>query len=125
MAKVLFIGQIPETVDFLDPALPAGTTAEKIQAGIKIAMTQMKERGWDADECMIPPNDGARLILEKQISAKNYDCIVIGGGLRVPPKSLQLFEIVLNTAHQFAPNAKIAFNTKPEDTADAAGRWIA
>ncbi len=46
--------------------------------------------------------------------------MVIGGGLRIPPKSLALFERVVNTVHKAAPAAAIAFNTRPEDTADAA-----
>jgi hypothetical protein len=30
----------------------------------------------------------------------------------------------VNTVHKAAPNASIAFNTRPEDTAEAAARWI-
>jgi hypothetical protein len=48
----------------------------------------------------------------------------IGGGLRLPPKNLQLFETVINAVHKAAPNASIAFNTRPEDTAEAAARWL-
>jgi len=47
-------------VDFSDPAIPPGLDAEKIHAGIAIAMTKMAERGWQADHCMIPP-DGYRV----------------------------------------------------------------
>jgi hypothetical protein len=50
--------------------------------------------------------------------------VVIGGGLRIPPKSLLLFEQLVNAVHRAAPNAAIAFNTSPPDTADAAARWI-
>jgi len=50
--------------------------------------------------------------------------VVIGGGLRVPPKGLMLFEKVVNAIHKGAPSAAIAFNTEPEDTAAAAGRWL-
>jgi hypothetical protein len=49
---------------------------------------------------------------------------VIGGGIRIPPKSLLLFEALINTVHKCAPHAFIAFNTRPEDTADAAARWL-
>ena len=52
------------------------------------------------------------------------DCVVIGGGLRIPPKSLALFETVVNTVHRAAPQAAIAFNTRPEDTAAAAARQL-
>jgi hypothetical protein len=50
--------------------------------------------------------------------------VVIGGGLRLPPKSTLLFEAVLNAVRKAAPYTPIAFNTRPEDTADAAARWV-
>ena len=31
---------------------------------------------------------------------------------------------VVNTVHKTAPNTSIAFNTVPEDSADAAARWL-
>jgi hypothetical protein len=58
------------------------------------------------------------------LEGRDRDCVVIGGGIRIPPNSLLLFESLLNTVHRLAPNGFIAFNTKPEDTADAAARWI-
>jgi len=125
MTRVLFVGQKPETVDYSDPAIPPGFNAEKINAGIAIAVAAIKERGWQADICMIPPDDTAGPILEKQMANATYGCVVIGGGLRLPPKSLWLFEKVVNAVHKAAPNAAIAFNTRPEDTAEAAARWLA
>jgi hypothetical protein len=124
MARVLFVGQKPETVDFSDPALPPGFNPEKINAGIAIGVAKLKEQGWDADTCMISPDETAAPMLETQLASASYDCVVIGGGLRLPPKSLALFEVVVNVVHKAAPNATIAFNTKPEDTADAAARWL-
>jgi hypothetical protein len=124
MTRVLFVGQKPETVDYSDPAIPPGFNAEKINAGIEIAVAKIKERGWQADICMIPPDDTAGPILEKQMASATYGCVVIGGGLRLPPKSLWLFEKVVNAVHKAAPNAAIAFNTRPEDTAEAAARWL-
>jgi hypothetical protein len=40
------------------------------------------------------------------------------------PESLGLFETVVNLVHKAAPNAAIAFNTRPEDTAEAAARQL-
>jgi hypothetical protein len=62
--------------------------------------------------------------LDKQLAGATYDCVVIGGGMRLPPKSPFLFETVVNAVHKAAPGAAIAFNTRPEDTAEAAGRWL-
>jgi len=63
-------------------------------------------------------------MLEHALKSATYDCVVIGGGLRLPPKSLTLFETVVNIIHKAAPSAVIAFNTKPEDTAEAAARQL-
>jgi hypothetical protein len=122
--RVLFIGEQPEAVDFTDPALPPGMTAEKIHAGIEKAMNDMAERGWHAELCLIQPGDSARRDVEQKLATAVYDCVVIGGGIRVPPKSLPLFEAVLNAVHHAAPGAFIAFNTSPENTAEAAGRAL-
>ena len=45
--------------------------------------------------------------------------------LRLPPRGLPLFEAVINAVHKAAPGAAIAFNTRPDDSADAAARWVA
>ena len=124
MTRILFVGQKPETVDFSDPALPPGFNAEKINAGIQVAVAGIAARGWQGDICMIAPDDTAIPTLRKQLSSAHYDCVVVGGGLRVPAGSLELFERVINTIHKAAPDAAIAFNTRPEDTADAAARQL-
>jgi hypothetical protein len=124
MTRVLFVGQAPETVDFSDPSLPPGFNAEKIQAGIDLAAAKIAERGWVGDICMITPDAAGISMLEKQLAAATYDCVVIGGGMRIPPKGLVLFEQVVNAIHKEAPGAAIAFNTRPDDTAEAAARWL-
>ena len=124
MTRVLFVGQDPKTVDFTDPALPPGLNAAKIQAGIDLAATKMAERGWTGDLCMISPDDAGIAMLEKQLANANYDCVVIGGGMRLPPKGLLIFEKAVNAIHKGAPGSAIAFNSKPEDTAEAAARWL-
>lgn len=35
-----------------------------------------------------------------------------------------LFEALVNAVHKAAPATAIAFNTSPQDTAQAAGRWL-
>lgn len=124
MKNVLFIGQKPDTVDFSDPALPPGLDAAKIQAGIAAGMKQITECGWHAELCLIRPDESARRAVEQKLADAPYDCVVIGAGIRIPPKSLMLFEALVNSIHKAAPGAFIAFNTNPEDTSDAAGRWI-
>ena len=38
---ILFVGLQPEAVDFSDPELPPGFNAEKIHAGIAVAMREI------------------------------------------------------------------------------------
>lgn len=122
--RVLFIGEEPESVDFSDPALPPGLTADKIHAGIELALDDMKGRGWDAQLCLVQPDASARATVERALSDQDFDCVVIGGGIRIPPKRLLLFEGLVNAIHSTAPGAAIAFNTSPENTATAAARWL-
>jgi hypothetical protein len=124
MSRVLLLGYDPETVDFSDPALPPGMTVEKVNAGIAVAMKQFADHGWEADVGLIRPDETAGPEVERQLASKSYDCVVIGAGVRLPPRGLALFEIVINAVHKAAPNAAIAFNTTPEDSADAAARWL-
>jgi hypothetical protein len=87
-------------------------------------MKQMTERGWRADLCFLQPDETAGPNVERMLKAQAYDCVVIGAGIRLPPQSLSMFEAVINAVHRAAPHAAIAFNTRPEDTADAAARWL-
>lgn len=125
MKRILFIGQEPETVDFSDPTLPPGLDAAKIHAGIALTMQQMADRGLQPDLCLVRPDPSAAAEeVARRLAATSYDCVVIGAGIRVPPKSLLLFETLINAVHRGAPDAAIAFNTNPQDTGDAAARWL-
>jgi len=43
--------------------------------------------------------------------------------VRIPPFE-RLFEAVINAIHHAARGAAIAFNARPDDSADAAARWL-
>jgi hypothetical protein len=124
MTRILLLGYDPDTVDFSDPALPPGMNAEKIHAGIEVAMKQFALRGWEADVGFIRPDESAGLTVERQLASASYDCVVIGAGVRLPPRLLSIFEVVVNAVRKAAPRAAIAFNTRPEDSADAAARCL-
>ena len=124
MTRVLLVGLQPEAVDYSDPALPPDMDAKKIQAGIDLGLKQMTDRGWQADVCLTQPDATAGPTVERRLGATTYDCIVIGAGVRLPPKNLLLFETIVNTVRKAAPNTSIAFNTVPEDSGDAAARWL-
>lgn len=124
MKRVLLVGFDPATVDYSDPALPPGMTAEKIHAGVKLALADMSERGWLAENCFINPDETTIPTVEHRLAAERYDCVVIGAGLRLPPRRLVLFEALVNAIHRTAPQTAIAFNSRPEDSGAAGARWI-
>jgi hypothetical protein len=123
MTSVLLIGIKPEAVDTSDPDLPPGMTQEKIAAGIDATLSDMKARGWKAGFCSILTDDSVEATIAASL-VEHWDCIVIGGGIRMPSRGLALFERVVNAVHYGAPKSPIAFNTSPDDTADAAARWL-
>lgn len=120
--RVLMVGYEPEVVDFSDPALPPGLNAEKIHQGIKVALEDMRSRGWTAEQCFIRPDDQAGPILKQMLTSGSYDCLVIGAGVRSWPRNLPVFEILINAAREAAPRVPIAFNTRPEDSGAAVER---
>jgi hypothetical protein len=83
MTRVLLVGYEPESVDFSNPALLPGMTAEKIRAGVTLALKQMTDRGWEGDVCYIRPDGAAEQTVERHLASANYACVVIGG----PPTS--------------------------------------
>jgi hypothetical protein len=79
---------------FSDPALPPGMTAEKVHAGVKVALSDFAGRGWQGEVCFINPDETAVPMVERCLAGDVYDCVVIGGGVRLPPNRLVLFEAV-------------------------------
>ena len=102
----------------------AGHERRENHTGITLALKQMADRGWHADLCLLRPDETAGPDVERSLKAQTYDCVVIGAGIRRPPRNLSILETVINAVHRAAPGATIAFNTHPEDSADAAARWL-
>jgi hypothetical protein len=71
MARVLLVGYDPDTVDYSDPALPRGMTPDKIGAGLSLALKQMTERGWEADLCLIRPDETAEKTVERHLASSD------------------------------------------------------
>ena len=106
MTRILLVGYDPDAVDFSDPALPSGMTAEKIRAGIAAALKQFAARGWEADVSFIRPDESAGPTVERQLGSTSYDCVVIGAGVRLPPRRLAFFEAVINAVHRARPRRR-------------------
>jgi hypothetical protein len=119
--SILAIGLDPSVVDL---SAHPGLTPELVRAWIDAQIEGLRGQGYEAESCLTDLGETAEAVVERALLARTYDCIVIGAGLREPPESLLLFERVLNLVHRLAPQSRIAFNTNPADTAEAAQRWI-
>jgi len=59
-------------------------TAEKIHAGVKLALADFAPQGWRAQNCFIKPDETAVPTVERCLADYVYDCVAIGAGLRLP-----------------------------------------
>jgi hypothetical protein len=123
--RVLVIGLDPDFIDFATPQIAAtGVTAEKIRAGLEGDGERLRAQGYPADVLWVDDGKTAHLVLRERLQAKQYDCVMIGAGLRTLPPYALLFEALVNVVHEAAPRAKFAFNTNPADTAEAVQRVV-
>jgi hypothetical protein len=123
MAKksVLAIGIDPALVDYT--ALPQ-FTPEMFRSYIDAQLERVRGLGYDVTSCLIDLGDTAEAVTAEALKSGDFDCVLIGAGLRQPPERLLLFEKIINLIHRLAPKASICFNTTPADTAEAVRRWI-
>lgn len=122
--RVLILGQDPDTVDFTDPALIPGMTAEKVRAGIDATVRQLRDAGYEVEQCYTDAGQTAEAVATALLQAQRFDCVMIGAGIRLPPSKLVLFEKLVNAVHRHAPGAVLCFNTRPDDSVEAVRRWL-
>ena len=124
--KVLTVGLEPSLINFADPAYAAfpGMTADKVMAGLNRDVASLEALGYDAAMCLVDFGETAEAVLRAALTNNAYDCIVIGAGVRLIAQNTPLFEKLVNIVHNHAPAAKLCFNTRPDDTADAVKRWV-
>ncbi|MBC8051023.1 MAG: hypothetical protein H7X92_12890 [Chitinophagales bacterium] len=121
---VLIIGEDPTSVDFSAPGAPLGMTAEKVTDGLNGSRDRLIDQGYDA-HILLTRGDDAERQLAEELGKRTYDVIVIGAGLRTLPPMAAQFEQIMNVLIKSAPHAKLAFNTKPDDSDQAALRHLA
>lgn len=124
MKQILIVGMNPHTIDFSQPGFLPGLTAEKVEMGLKAERENLKAAGCDSDMYLVDTGVLELSALAEQLKSKQFDGVMVGAGVRLPPSNFILFEKLINTVHDNAPNAKIIFNTNPHDTAASIQRWL-
>jgi hypothetical protein len=111
--NVLLIGFAPDSIPGFEP----GAVAASLDEGSR----RFAELGMAEDQCLIgfgEPDATAHATIVEHLAKKPYDCVVVGGGVRKPAELLGLFQAVVNLVHWHQPQAAIAFNSGPTDSAD-------
>ena len=124
--RVLVIGLQPALIDFSAPDYAAfpGLDAAKVLAGLTAAEEQLHRLGYDAQTCLVDFGESAEAVVLDRLRQARFDCVLIGAGVRTVARHFLLFEKLINLVHEHAPQAKLCFNTNPNDTAEAVRRWI-
>jgi len=124
--SVLIVGVQPTLIDFSDPDYAAypGMDAAKVLAGLKASEDSLTALGYDVQMCLTDFGETAEAVVRNRLEQKRFDCILIGAGVRTIAGKFLLFEKLINVVHAHAPQAKLCFNTKPTDTAEAVQRWL-
>ena len=119
--SVLIIGFEPTLLDY--STIP-DLDAAKVMALLKADEDHLRGLGYEAELCLTDLGKTAEAFVRDRLRQKQFDCILIGAGVRTIPKYFILFEKLINVVHEHASQAKLCFNTKPGDTAEAVQRWI-
>ena len=109
MKQILIVGMNPHTIDFSQPGFLPGLTAEKVLMGLKAERENLKASGCDSDMHLIDTGVLEMSALADQLKARQFDAVMVGAGVRLPPSNFILFEKLINTVHDNAPNTNITY----------------
>ena len=122
--SVLVVGLDPTLIDFSDPGYPPGMSAEKVFAGMRSSEDELTGLGYSVGTCLTDFGETAEAVVQNKLAEKQWDCVMIGAGVRVNPSNFILFEKLVNVVHEHAPQSKICFNQMPADIGQAVQRWL-
>ena len=119
--KIILIGLKPDVVDYTKWP---GLTPENLMMELETSETNLNSLGYDVQLCLIDLGETAEEVVTQKLTETKFNCVMIGAGVRTDPDQFLLFEKLINIVHNYAPDAKICFNTKPRDTVATVQRWV-
>jgi hypothetical protein len=122
--SVLIIGQDPALIDFSAVGAPPDMDADKVMQGVNGSRDRLERLGHDVRILLTRDAETVEAQVSAALRDHPYDVIVIGAGLRTLPPMADQFERLMNVLHEKAPQAKLAFNNRPDDSDKAALRWL-
>jgi hypothetical protein len=122
--SVLIIGEDPALIDFSAPGAPPNMDADKVMRGLNGSRDRLEHAGHDARILLTRDAETVEAQVSEALRDHHYHVVVIGAGLRTLPGLAKQFERLINVLHEQAPQAKLAFNSQPDDSDKAALRWL-
>jgi len=122
--SVLVVGLDPTLIDFAQPGYPPDMDAAKVFASIKSSEEQLTRLGYRVQTCMTDFGETAEAVVRDDLKRQQWDCVMIGAGVRTVPSNFLLFEKLVNVVHEHARQAKICFNQLPADIGESVKRWV-
>jgi hypothetical protein len=119
MSSVLIIG--------FDPHAMPGIDGDAMRAVLDQELARFSQHGIDASMLLVTLDDTAEAAITAALAGREWDVVVIGGGVRKADPLVPLLEQVVSLVRQHAPKAAkaaIAFNTSGADSVEAAQRWL-
>lgn len=94
---------------------------DKIRTGLEKAEKDLLSAGYDSTCFFHAYEDGVSPWVDI-LKSKKWDGVIIGFGVKGNPELNEFFEGLVNAVREYAPQAKIGFNTSPDSTVAAAKR---
>jgi hypothetical protein len=119
------IGLHPDAVDYesADFSQFNGLTRDKLSRANSDNVAGLRAAGYEADNCLIGTGEAGAEKARAWLSAKRYDAVLIGAGVRLVASNTLLFEAIVNAAHAANPECRFVFNYSATSTPDDIRRW--
>jgi hypothetical protein len=119
--KVLLIG--------MDTTKLASTSVTEFDSAIirkeaEDALQTLIGKGYDAKWHFVDVTGNPAQSLTEDLQYNQYDCVMVGAGVRRRPETLGLFEEIVNVIHFNASKSKICFNADVYDTVPVIERHL-
>jgi hypothetical protein len=119
------IGLDPDLIDYssADFAQFSGLSKEKLRTANDENVAGLRAAGYDVDNCLIGFGSAGAALAQQWLTAKRYDAVLIGAGVRLVAGNTLLFEAIVNAAHVAQPNCRFVFNRTATSAPDGIRRW--
>ncbi len=111
----------------LDPhRVPGPWDPAPVAEAIAVGLGRFAEAGIGVESCLLglDGSDELEAVVTRALDSRQWEVVVVGGGLRHVEGRPELFERIVNLVHRHAPGAAIAFSSAPGGTFEAAARWL-